>query len=199
MSTRISAGDVVRLRVYCGGDQWNLIAVNDEVADAVNCRGGRDAAIETLRPSRLKESVFQNSPPFALLLSTRRRRSARRQSTAAAMESDHRFRGGRSRLSPKFVRWLLNNQNQLTFFVFWFFSTGVRPAALGDSRWQSTRTQRGSLPANHRATSGTLPAAAPAPALPLWRPFPLKTERALGRPLPRRGSCAWRRAEGGPR
>ena len=31
--------DVVRLRVYYGSDQRNVIAVNDEVVDAANCRG----------------------------------------------------------------------------------------------------------------------------------------------------------------
>ena len=29
---------IARLRVYCGGDQRNVIAVNDEVDDTVNCR-----------------------------------------------------------------------------------------------------------------------------------------------------------------
>ena len=82
LSTRILAWRVVRLRVCCGGDQRNVIAVNNEVDDTVNCRSVTQRSSRCGR--RVRRNVFfKFCPLLALLLSTRRRRLARRQSTAA--------------------------------------------------------------------------------------------------------------------
>ena len=83
-------GNDVRLSVYCCGVQWNVIAVNNEVANAVNCRGVTQQSSRCGRRVR-RHVFFKFCPLLALLLLTRRRRLARRRSTAAAVEFDHRF------------------------------------------------------------------------------------------------------------
>ena len=61
-------GDVVRLRVYCGGNQQNVIAVNNEVVDAVNCRGVTQRLSRCGRRVR-RDVIFKFHPLFALCCS----------------------------------------------------------------------------------------------------------------------------------
>ena len=102
--------------------------MNNEVVDAVNCHG------VTQRSSRcgrhIRRNVFFKFCPLWRYCS---RPGDIVRHGGIPMEFDHRFRGGRSRLSPALVCWLFNNQNKLTFFVFDFLSkTGGRAAAPGD-------------------------------------------------------------------